>query len=99
MSADSSDPSDQSLTQRLLARLIESEINSALIFVAVARNAYRAGQFSDASAALFKAEVIYAQASKLAHDSGAINQQATADHLRELRLAIDNLMSANGAEA
>ncbi len=87
------DPSDRSLPQQLLARLIESEINSALIFVAVARNAYRAAKFSDASAALSKAEAIYAQASELAHDSGAVNSQATADRLRELRSAIDHLMS------
>jgi len=33
------DPADKSLPQQLLARLIESEINSALIFVAVARSA------------------------------------------------------------
>jgi hypothetical protein len=87
------DPADKSLPQQLLARLIESEINSALIFVAVARTAYRAAKFSDASAALSKAEAIYAQASELAHDSGAVNIQATADHLRELRSAIDYLMS------
>jgi len=58
-----------------------------------ARSAYRAAKFSDASAALSKAEAIYAQASELAQESGAVNIQATADRLRELRSAIDHLMS------
>ena len=30
---------------------------------------------------------------ELAQDSGAVNLQATADHLRELRSAIDHLIS------
>jgi len=90
--------SDKRLTHRLLARLIENEINSALLFVAVARNAYDAAQFSEGDASLSKAEAIYAQASELAQDIGMENKQATADHLRELRLAIDSLKSGESAE-
>ena len=80
------------ITQKLLAGLIENEINSAFIFVAVARTAYRAAQFCDGNAALSKAEAIYAQASELARDSCGEGQPAIADRLRELQLAIDALM-------
>ena len=81
------------ITQKLLVGLIENEINSAFIFAAVARTAFLAAKFSDGNAALSKAEAIYAQASELAHDGCGEAQQAIADHLRELRLTIDGLMT------
>lgn len=81
------------ITQKLLVGLIESEINSAFIFVAVARTAFLAAKFSDGNDALSKAEAIYAQASELARDNCGLAQQAIADHLRELRLAIDHLIT------
>lgn len=80
------------VAERLLRGLIENEINSALIFVAVARTAFRAAEFSDGNAALSKAEAIYAQAKELAHDSSPASQQAIADSLRELRRSIDDLL-------
>ena len=81
------------VTQKLLAALIDNEINSAFIFVAVAKTAYRAAQFSDGNSALSKAEAIYAQASELARDSCGNEQPAIADRLRELRQAVDALRS------
>jgi hypothetical protein len=83
------------ITQKLLVGLIENEINSAFIFVAVARSGYRAAKFSDGNAALSKAEAIYAQASELARDGCGAAEEAIADRLRELRLAIDCLMSGD----
>jgi hypothetical protein len=75
-----------------MERLIENEINSALIFVAVARIDYLSARFSDGDAALAKAEAFYAQASELARDSSSTKtNQAIADSLRELRSAIDTL--------
>jgi hypothetical protein len=81
------------ITQQLLAGLVENEINSAFIFVAVAQTAYRLGHFSDGNAALRKAETIHAQAAELARDAcGTETQQAIADRLRELRTAIASLL-------
>jgi len=88
----SSDTGLRQITQKLLVGLIENEINSAFIFVAVARTAYSVSKFSDGNSALSKAEAIYAQANELAQDSCGDHQQAIADHLRELRLAIDAIM-------
>ncbi len=88
-----SDMGLRQITQRLLVGLVENEINSAFIFVAVARTAYLAAKFSDGNAALSKAEAIYAQARELARDSCGESQQAIADRLSELRLAIDALMT------
>lgn len=81
------------ITQKLLVGLIENEINSALIFVAVARSAFLAAKFSDGNLALSKAEVIYTQARELARDNCGDSQQAIADRLRELRMAIDGLIT------
>ena len=79
-----------SVAHEMIVRLIESEINAAYIFVNVAENCYRCGNLLEGTAALSKAEAIYAQASTLAQDNGT---QATADSLRELRRAIDGLAS------
>ena len=89
----SSDSGLRQITQKLLVGLIENEINSAFIFVAVAKTAYSASTFSDGNSALSKAEAIYAQAKELAQDSCGDHQQAIADRLRELRLAIDAIMT------
>jgi hypothetical protein len=88
-----SDTGLRDITKTLLIWLIESEINSAFIFVAVARTAYLAANFSDGNTARSKAEAIYLQASELARDSCGEAQQAIADHLRDLRQAIDGLMT------
>jgi hypothetical protein len=93
-----SDTGLRQITQKLLVALVENEINSAFIFVAVARTAYLASKFSDGNAALSKAEAIYAQASELAHDSCGEAQQAIADRLCELRLAIDSLITGDAGK-
>jgi hypothetical protein len=87
------------ITQKLLVGLIENEINSAFIFVAVARSAFLAAKFSDGNLALSKAEVIYTQARELARDSCGDSQQAIADHLGELRLAIDGLITSEAGKS
>jgi hypothetical protein len=94
----STDTGLRQITQRLLVALIENEINSAFIFVAVARTAFLASKFSDGNTALSKAEAIYAQASELAHDSCGEAQQSIADRLRELRLTIDGLMTGEAGK-
>lgn len=81
------------VTQGLLVALVVNEINSALIFVAVARSAFSNGRESEGHSALSKAEAIYAQATELARDSCGDKQEAIADSLRELRLAIDALIT------
>lgn len=93
-----SDTGLRQITQKLLAALIENEINSAFIFVAVARTAFLASKFSDGNSALSKAEAIYAQASELAQDGCGEAQQAITDHLRELRLAIDGLITGDAGK-
>ena len=87
------------ITQKLLAGLIENEINSAFLFVAVARTAYLAINISDGNSALSKAEAIYGQACELARDSCGESQQAIADRLRELRLAIDALIAGETSKS
>lgn len=82
------------ITQKLLAGLIENEINAAFIFLAVARESNSALNFSEGNSALSKAEAIYVQASELARDASGEAQLAFADRLRELRLAIDGLRSS-----
>jgi hypothetical protein len=90
-----SDRGLRQVTQKLLVALIENEVNSALIFVAVARAAYLATKFGDGNAALSKAEAICAQASELARDGCGDAHQMIADRLRELRLAIDATVAAD----
>ena len=83
------------ITQKLLVGLIENEINAAFIFVAVARTAYSAINFPEGDSALSKAEAIYVQASELAHETCGEAQLAFADRLRELRQAIDGVMTTS----
>ncbi len=86
------------ITQKLLVALIESEINSAFIFfVAVARTAYLAADFSAGNAAISKAGAIYLQASELSRDISGEALQAIADSLGELRQAIDGVMTGDDA--
>jgi hypothetical protein len=84
----------QNITRELMLRLIENETNSAFIFAATARTAYRAAEFSEGNAALSKAEAIYVQASELARDGGVERDQATAERISELRAVIDVLARA-----
>ena len=85
-----SDQNQRGMASELLRKLVESEINAGFIFVDVARGDYKAAKFPEGNAALSKAEAIYAQASELARE---VSIKATADRLRELRSAIDILMS------
>ena len=83
------------LSHDLLLKLIENEINVALMFVAVARNAYRAAKFSEGNSALSKAEAIHVQASELAEGAKKEEKQKISSRLQELKAAIDWLMTGD----
>jgi hypothetical protein len=83
------------LSHDLLLKLIDNEINSALMFVAVARNAYRAARFSEGNFALSKAEAIHVQASELAQGAKKEQKEMISSRLAELKSAIDWLMTGN----
>ena len=90
-----SDTRLRDVTQKLVLALIESEINAAFIFLAVARTAYRSAKVADGNTALSKAEAIYLQVPELARDIGGEAKQAIADQLSELRQAVDGLRTGD----
>ena len=83
------------LSHDLLLKLIENEINVALMFVAVAGSAYRAAKFSEGNAALSKAEAIHVQASELAEGAKTEEKKIISKRLQELKAAIDWLMTGD----
>jgi hypothetical protein len=76
----------------LLLKVIENEIASGMMFVAVAKSAYRASTFSDGSLALSKAEAIYLHAANLAHGLTPQESEAVERKLQQLRSSIECLM-------
>ena len=73
--------------------MIENEINTGFVFVAVARKAYADAKFPEANAALVKAEALHDQLSVRAQGSSAAQIRAVTHQLSELRAAIDWLLT------
>jgi hypothetical protein len=83
------------LSRALLLKLVENEISSGLLFVVIAKSAYRASRLSNASVALSKAEAIHLNVANLAQSLYPQEHLAIVHQLRELRAAIDLLMKNN----
>jgi hypothetical protein len=83
----------QNIPREYLLKMIENEINSGFVFVAVARKAYADAKFPEANAALTKAEELHSQASDIAQGSQAAQIRAVTHQLSELRAAIDWLLT------
>jgi hypothetical protein len=79
----------------LLLKVIENEIVSGMMFVAVAQSAYRASKFSDGSLALSKAEASYLHAAHLANGLTSQESEAVERKLQQLRSSIECLMRSN----
>ena len=83
----------QNIPREYLLKMIENEINSGFVFVAVARKAYADAKFSEANAALAKAEALHSEASDIAQGSQVAQIRAVTHQLSELRAAIDWLLT------
>ncbi len=83
----------QNIPREYLLKMIENEINTGFVFVAAARKAYANAKFSEANAALAKAEALHSQASDIAHGSQVQQIRAVTHQLSELRAAIDWLLT------
>jgi hypothetical protein len=83
------------LSRQLQLKLIENEIDFGLMFVEVAKSAYRAAKFSEGSSALCKAEAVHLQASHLADGLERQEFAFVEQKLRELQSAIDRLMTGD----